>query len=415
MNGVLNSVEILDKKAQLKKEALEMINTCKQEIRMFTDEEQNRYDNIEKEIRKLNDAYKDLNESLVVENNYKPIKNTKTMEKRFSLIKTINDIAGHRNLDEVSVAVGEAGKEEMRKSGMAFGGDFQLPVEELRANEITVTAEGQDLVPTEIFDIITPIRSKNILVQAGAKFMTGLVGDVQVPVMSAGNVSWEGEIDAAGVKADTFSSVKLQPKRLTAYVDISKQLLNQDSIGVENTIRQDLVKAINAKLEATILGDGDGKEGGLTVVAPEGLFKGVNVHGASTVWSATTMAKIAEVESALDGKESSADYKYIVNPKAKAALRSAAKGNNVSESLYSNNEIDGTPALCSAYVPENLFAFGDFSNVVIGQWGAVDIVVDTVTQATKGCVRLVVNAYFDAKVLRSGSFSFGSVSTEPAQ
>jgi HK97 family phage major capsid protein len=233
--------------------------------------------------------------------------------------------------------------------------------------------------------------------------------------MSAGNVSWEGEIDAAGVKADTFSSVKLQPKRLTAYVDISKQLLNQDSIGVENTIRQDLVKAINAKLEATILGDGDGKEGGLVVVAPEGLFKGVNVHGASTVWSATTMAKIAEVESALDGKESSADYKYIVNPKAKAALRSAAKGSNVSESLYSNNEIDGTPALCSAYVPENLFAFGDFSNVVIGQWGAVDIVVDTVTQATKGCVRLVVNAYFDAKVLRSGSFSFGSVSTEPAE
>ena len=68
----------------------------------------------------------------------------------------------------------------------------------------------------------------------------------------------------------------------------------------------------HAKLEATILGDGDGKEGGLVVVAPEGLFKGVNVHGASTVWSATTMAKIAEVESALDGKESSADYKYIV-------------------------------------------------------------------------------------------------------
>lgn len=351
----MNSVEILDKKAQLKKEALEMINTCKQEIRMFTDDEQNRYNEIEKEIRQLNDNYNELNKSLVVENNNKPIKNNKFMEKRFSLIKAISDFAGKRNLDDVTVAVCNAGKEEMRKAGLSFGGDIQLPVEELRSGEITVTAEGEDVVPTEIFDIVGPIRAKNVLVQAGAKFMTGLVGNVQIPVMSPNNVGWADEIAAASQSTPLFNKVELTPHRLTAYVDISKQLLNQDSIGVEATIRQDIIKAINSKLEATILGNAAG-----TTSKPAGIF-----YGVTPVYSATTMAKIAEIESALDGRDSYAEYKYIVNPKAKSALRSAAKGQNVSESLYSNNEIDGTPALCSAHVPENLFVYGDFNQPLV--------------------------------------------------
>ena len=43
--------------------------------------------------------------------------------------------------------------------------------------------------------------------------------------------------------------MKLSPKRLTAYVDISKQVLVQDSLDVENAIREDIINAINTKLE----------------------------------------------------------------------------------------------------------------------------------------------------------------------
>lgn len=406
----MNSLELQDAKALLKKRALEMIDNCKQEIRMFTDDEESEFKSIQKQIKNYNSELKELERSLMnspeeVKQIKKNIIKSKTiMEKRFSLVNAINAVAKNQLLDDVSVAVSDAGKEEMRKSGLSMGGQIQLPMSELRST-ITVSAEGDDVVPTDLYDIMAPLRAKNVLVQAGAKFLTGLVGDVQIPIMSASNVAWAGEVASAADGAGAFTHKTLSPKRLTAYIDISKQLLNQDAIGVENMIRQDIVNAINSKLEATILGAGDGKEGGSDVVAPKGIF-----NGATYVVSATTMAKIAEVEAAVEGANVIGECKYILSPTAKAALRSSAKGSNVSESLFSNNEIDGTPTLTTSHVAANQFVYGDFSNLAIGQWGPIDLTVDNYTQATKGCVRLVINAYFDAAVLRPEAFKFAKTS-----
>jgi hypothetical protein len=101
----------------------------------------------------------------------------KIMEKRFSLVNAINSVANNQNVDDVTMTVTSQGREEMRKAGMSFGGQIQLPVEELRS-AVTVDAEGEDVVATDIYDVLAPLRAKNVLVQAGAKFLTGLVGDV---------------------------------------------------------------------------------------------------------------------------------------------------------------------------------------------------------------------------------------------
>lgn len=393
-----NSLEIKDAKAQLKIRANEMIETCRKEIRMFTDEEDKEYNKIVKDIRALNVEMKELDNSL---NNsveeireIKQLKNINTMEKRFSLVNAIKSIANNQLLDDVAVSVNNAGKEEMRKSGLSFGGQIQLPVQELRS-AITVTAEGEDIVPTDIYNPLEPLRSKNVLVQAGARFLTGLVGDVQIPIMGANNVGWALETADATDGAGAFTSVTLTPHRLTAYIDISKQLLNQDSIGVENLIRTDIVNAINNKLEATILGNG------AAGAAPAGMFNG------KTPTLANTFAGIAELEATVESANILGECKYIMSPSAKAALRPVAKGNNVNQSIYANGEIDGTPAYSTTHVAANQFVYGDFSNLAIGQWGAIDLVVDNYTQAVKGCVRLVVNAYFDAKVLRDAAFAYG--------
>ena len=47
---------------------------------------------------------------------------------------------------------------------------------------------------------------------------------------------------------------------------------------------------------------------------------------------------------------------------------------------------------------------GNFNDLVIGQWGGIDLTVDPYTQAANGKIRLVVNAYFDAKPQRAASF-----------
>lgn len=326
-------------------------------------------------------------------------KNHTKMTKEFRLIKAINDIANNRSVDDTAQAVVKAGAEEMRKAGVSYGGQIQLPTSELRET-ITVTAEGEDVVATEIYDILEPLRAKNVLVAAGAKFITGLVGDVQVPSMTAGNVYWEGETASAKDGAQTFTAVKLSPKRLTAYVDISKQFLVQDSKSAEALIRQDIINAINSKLEATILGSAQG-----TTTQPAGIFNGV---------SKTTIASfkdICNMEAKIEDANVIGECKYVMSNKAKAALRNMAKSAKSTELVMEAGAIDGTEVLNTSNVEEQNVVYGDFSNLAIGQWGSIDLLVDPFTKAGDGQVRLVVNAFFDAKVLRKGAFAYGTTAS----
>lgn len=327
------------------------------------------------------------------------IKNHTKMTKEFRLIKAINDIANNRSVDDTAQAVVKAGAEEMRKAGVSYGGQIQLPTSELR-EAITVTAEGEDVVATEIYDILEPLRAKNVLVAAGAKFITGLVGDVQVPSMSASNVTWEGETASAKDGGQTFTAVKLSPKRLTAYVDISKQFLVQDSKSAEALIRQDIINAINSKLEATILGSAAG-----TTTQPAGIFNGV---------SKTTIASfkdICNMEAKIEDANVIGECKYVMSNKAKAALRNMAKSAKSTELVMEGGTIDGTEVLNTSNVEEQNVVYGDFSNLAIGQWGSIDLLVDPYTKAGDAQVRLVVNAFFDAKVLRNGAFAYGTTAS----
>ena len=323
---------------------------------------------------------------------------SKKMNKEFRLLKAISDIANNRQLDDVALAVSEAGKEEMRKSGLSFGGQIQLPIEERAA--ITVAAEGEDTVATNLYNVIAPLRAKNVLVQAGAKFITNLTGDVQIPLMTAESCGWESEIAEAKDGAGTFSSVKLSPKRLTAYIDLSKQFLIQDSVGAEELIRQDLINALNAKLEATILGAEDGD-----LTKPEGIFHKID----PTAHTVANFADLVNAESDIEDANVVGEMKYVMSNKAKAAFRSMAKSAKTTQLVMEGGQIDGTPVLNTSHVAGKNFVYGDFSNLAIGQFGAVDLLVDPYTKASSGQIRIIINAYFDSKVLRPEAFVTGTV------
>ena len=397
---MMNSLEIQDKKAQLKKRANEICEQCKVEIRDFTEAEQTEIDNIKTQIEELNDELRKLDVTVSSEDKKDEITNInsrKKMNKEFRLIKAINDIANNRNLDNVSSAVVNAGADEMRKAGLSFGGQIQLPVE--KRDVVTVENEGEDVVVTDFTNILEPLRAKNVLVAAGARYLTGLVGDVQVPIMGASNVTWEGETAPAKDGAPTFDHLKLQPKRLTAYVDVSKQFLVQDSLDAEALIRQDIVNAINSKLEATILGSSAG-----TATQPEGIF-----YSESALTSISDFAGVCDLEADVEDANVMGECKYVMSNKAKAAFRNMAKSTKSTQLVMENGAIDGTPVLNTSHVEGKNVAYGDFSNLAIGQWGAIDLTVDPFSQATNGKVRLVINAFFDAKVLRPEAIKVATV------
>ena len=327
--------------------------------------------------------------------------NSTIMTKKFSLIKAINDVTNNRSLDDVAKEVVKKGVEEMRKSGLAIAGSIQLPVmenadEEVRANGVlaqTATA-GMENIATEKLDILEPLRANMVMSQAGATYLTGLVGNISIPAYTGSNVGWAGEVATAANGAGDWSEIKLQPHRLTAYVDVSREFLIQSSNDAEAMLRRDIIAAIGNKLEATILGADAG-----TDEKPEGLFNGV-----TAMTTALKFGDIVDAEAELDAANVTGAYTYILSPKAKAALRTLSKDAGSGRFVLEDGEIEGSKALVSSNVTAKGFVVGDFSDYVIAQWGAIDLVVDNYSKSTEGKVRLVVNAYFDAKPRRSSSF-----------
>ena len=272
---------------------------------------------------------------------------------------------------------------------------------------VTVQGYGEDpsqvpgvhdqVVETEVQGILEPLYANSVLSNLGVRWYAGLPkGDVQIPIMGKGSCGWAGEIEAATASGNTFTTKKLSPKRLTAYVDISKQLLAQDTIGVEAAIRRDIVNALNDKLEATILG-ADAK----TDEKPAGIFNGASETNVDTY------AQLCAFEAGLDDANVNGQKKYLMGNTAKATFRSMAKGDK--GFILENGQIDGTPMVNTSNVSTKKFVYGDFNYLAIGSWGDIDITIDQYTQAINGCVRLIINAYFDAVILRPEAFKFGNV------
>ena len=320
-------------------------------------------------------------------------------EKKFNLLSAIRSIAENKPLDPEVQAVVDAGKSEMRNAGLSVNGQLQIPSESRAA--VTVTAEGEDVVVTDFANILEPLRTKNVLADSGAHLLTGLVGDLQIPAMGAENVNWEGETDAAQDGASTFTNVKLTPHRLSAYIDISKQFLVQDSLGAEALIRRDLVAAIQSKLESTIFST-DAAEGS----KPAGIFAD------KTPTKVTDFKGLCTLESDVEDANFYAPAKYIVSPKAKAAMRAMAKSTKSTQLVLEGDNIDGVPVLSTGHIAKDTFAYGDWSQLYVGQWGAIDLTVDPYTKAADGQVRLVVNCFFDYKLVRDNAIVYGTTAAE---
>ena len=315
----------------------------------------------------------------------------------FSIVKSIRSVVDNRPMDEVNQNVLNAGRKEMRDAGISFGGQIQLPLEyreepspspSVTTNQAGVATYGKELIQTDKFSLMEPLTNKLVFTELGATYLN-VTNNVSVPKMSALNAGWVGEIEDAAKTSSTFETVDYSPKRISAYIDISKTLLYQDGTGVENMIRNQIVEALAQVLESTVLGTE-----AETNKKPAGIF---NAAASKDL----TFAGLVGMEKTLEEANVNGEFKYLVNPAIKATLRQTAVGGSKSDFrmlLDSDNEINGIPVVCTNNAKG--IAIADWSNLWITTFGGVDIVVDTVSQAVKNCIRIVVSMNVDAKFVR---------------
>lgn len=392
--------ELRDEKNQLIKRGKEITESAKGEKRQLTQPENDELGNIQIRMNEINLEIEERN----VINTQSGSQHQSQTESRFSLLKAISEnIRG--SYSDSTLKIIERGKAQM--IGMEATGGLLIPVENRAPVVAGTPANGGLVVDTDLFDIMTPLTASLVLAKAGANIVTGLTNNVRIPKYSGTKANWAGETAKADDGTGTFSDQGFTPKRLTAVTYISKQMLAQDSLGVELMLRNQIVQAIASKLEATIFGADAHSD-----LKPDGFFTVLPEAGGAVDWSKVVgLETSVDVANALNG-----NLAYITHPEILGKLKTKVKDPSGAGGFIigdNGTRLNGYNCLTTTNVAKELqeggdeygAIFGNWADYFIGQWGALDLTVDSITMAEYGQIKLVINAYFDAGVRRAESFS----------
>ena len=285
----------------------------------------------------------------------------------------------------------------------------------------TATAGGH-LVATELLaqNFIDLLRNRMMVRRLGATILGGLVGDIAIPRQTGGATAyWVAESGAPTESQQAFDQVAMTPKTVGAFTDISRKLLLQSSIDVEAFVRSDLATVLALELDrAAINGSGSGNEpkGILNVTGIGDVPGGTN--GLAPAWSHIVNL---ETEVAIDNADIGT-LAYLTNAKVRGKLKQTEKAANTALFIWELMQADPGFGLLNGYragvsnqVPSNLtkgsgtnlsaILFGNWADLIIGEWGTVDVLVDPYTGGAAGTVRVRLLQDVDINVRHPESFS----------
>ncbi len=273
---------------------------------------------------------------------------------------------------------------------------------------------GAGLVPTEHLggSFIEALYKQTQVLAAGATVLDGLVGNISIPkrtgTATIGWVTAEGQ-DGTEDTTTAFGTVTMGPKLVTGWVPLTRSMLLQSVPDVDMLVRMDLVRQVGLAIDLAAL-TGSGSSG-----VPRGIqnLVGVNSVALGENGGAPTWDLVTRMEQEVAADDADADSSlYMVNAKTRGALKRAFIGvAGSSETVWSRvNEgypVNGRRALVTNQLPSNLTkgasasvcslaVYGDFSQLLIGFWGALDIMPNPFALAASGGVR--VHVYRDADV-----------------
>jgi HK97 family phage major capsid protein len=309
------------------------------------------------------------------------------MNKEIRLTSLINGLINNTNTTEEKRFL-EYSENAMRESALNYNGQIFLPSQ----RSILTGSLGIDVAP-----VINPLRPTFLLPQLGAKTYNDIKhGELFVPLMGKNNVFWEAQNEQAKDGGTEFSHISLKPHRLCAYIDVEYQFL-QGGDSIEQALISDLEAAMYNKLESTILSDTTGE------TQPSGIFS----YSGIPQTTINSYSNIITLNSYVDNANANGKRAYIGSNSMKNYLRTLSKGEGQGFVLEEN--INGE----SFYNTSNCLAgaglYGDFSNLLIGQWQGTSILVDSITKMGNSIVRIICNGYFDAVVARPEAFSIGKL------
>ena len=335
--------------------------------------------------------------------------------KRYNILRALNAMANpnDRRAQEAAAFEIEASDAAAKQRGKDSRG-LIMPADICRRDLTVGTASaGGHTVAPDYRSLIEKLDNNSIALQRGTA-LRDLTGPVSFPRQTGGATAyWVAESGAGTESAATFDQVTLNPKTVTGYSDLSRRLLVQSSIDIQAFVETDIAKRIALALDlAAINGSGVGNQ-------PQGILQatGVGTFGGDTHGIAPTWAHLVDgVTAVAQDNALFGDMAWLTNSKVLGKLRKTPViATYDSKMIYEGGDLFEMPVLLSNNVPSNLtkgtgsslsaMILGNWTDLLVGLWSGVDLLVDPYTGSTTGTVRVSIFQDADVALRHPESFA----------
>ena len=269
---------------------------------------------------------------------------------------------------------------------------------------MTTAGSAGNTVATNLGGLIDRLRPVLKAQAMGATVISGLSGNLDLPRLTAGpSAYWVAEDGSTTASDSTFDKVSLTPKTVSGEMYLSRRLVLQNSVAIEDVLRRDLAFVLAQALDSAAIQGGGTNE-------PEGIISAITANATAE----TELSDIAaDLISALEVDDVTGTAAFLTHPAVVGAARKIKDANErvipMSEIFHGQRVETTTQVPVTGTGDVHPLIFGHWSDLVIGYWSGVDILANPYSDASKGGLRL--HAFLDADIAirHEESFSWKAV------
>ena len=331
----------------------------------------------------------------------------------FSISKFLRQSLPGETMDGIEAEMAQEGKREFQQSIKGAAEGVFLPSALLRTYYYTNASEanyGQAFIEQTALTYIGKLRNATIGRRLGVRYLDGLQGNIAF-VTGGADAAWVAEEAAASKQKPTYAKKVMAPKRLQVLQGVTYDLMHQSSKALDDLIMEDMVKAHAVALDAAIFA-GSGSSGQPTGVLSASGVNTITIDASNGGPLTHDLLVQMETEVGIDNGLLDDTLAYVSNAKVQGKLKTIPQIAGYPYYLMNDGKVNGYPFFMSNAIPSNLGTgtafsaaiFGNWSEVLVGSWGGMQLIVDPFSAKQNGVLEISAAAYHDVLVRTPEAF-----------
>lgn len=261
---------------------------------------------------------------------------------------------------------------------------------------------AEDLLAGSFIDLL---RNRSVLAALGVTQLPGLQGDVAIPRLSGGGTAFWLATDETDITeaTQTLDQVTLIPRNVGALSVFTRQLMMQSSVAIEALVRGDIATVLAIAIDlAGLYGTGAGGQ-------PTGIANTSGIGAPGTfAGPVPTFAEVISLETVVAQANALVNtLAYAVDTGMRGSLKSTEKVATTGMFVWEmGNTLNGHRTEVSNQVTDGDVFFGNWSDLLQGQWGGLDVLIDPYTLSARANTRVIAFWTTDFAVRHPASFAF---------